>query len=157
VDRLNHVKIVSPDPDAIDRFLREVVDIPEGWPLGETAPPPAARVRSPARDAGGEFTVESVHEFRGNQGFGGRITGSTESRQFQILQGDRPHIWGIAIGTRHVEQAHQRCVERGIPCTEPALTGWGEGGIRFFFAEVGGIVFEVMRAESAGPAGASRP
>jgi hypothetical protein len=29
------------------------------------------------------------------------------------------------------------------------VTPWGTGGIRFFFVEVGGIVFEVMRAEAA--------
>jgi hypothetical protein len=28
MDRINHVKIVSPKPEAIDRFLREVVHIP---------------------------------------------------------------------------------------------------------------------------------
>ncbi len=82
--------------------------------------------------------------------FGGFITGSPESRQFQIFQGDVPKIWGVAIGTRHLERAHERCVERGIPCTEPAITPWGDDGtIHFFFAEVGGIVFEVMRAGSA--------
>lgn len=152
MDRLNHVKIVTPDPDAIDRFLREVLDIPEGWRLGD-APlaAPNRPVVSPARDENGEFTADSVQEFRGASGFGGRITGSIESKQFQILQGDRPHIWGIAIGTRHLERAHTRCVERGIPCTEPALTPWGKAGIRFFFAEVGGIVFEVMRAEESSP------
>lgn len=148
MDRLNHVKIVTPDPDAIDRFLREVLDIPEGWQLGDA--PPARPVASPARGPDGEFTADSVSAFRGATGFGGRITGSTESRQFQILHGDEPHVWGIAIGTRHLERAHERCVERGIPCTEPALTPWGDGGIRFFFAEVGGIVFEVMRAEDSG-------
>ena len=152
MDRINHVKIVSPDPGAIDRFLCEVVDIPEGWPLGPAADSRAGegQVRSPARDDDGNFTVDSVHEFRGASSFGGGfITGSTESRQFQILQGDRPHIWGVAIGTRNVERAHERCVERGIPCTEPAVTPWGDGGaITFFFAEVAGIVFEVMRAES---------
>jgi catechol 2,3-dioxygenase-like lactoylglutathione lyase family enzyme len=151
VDRLNHVKIVTPDPDAIDRFLREVVEIPEGWQLGDGPPgAPAAPFASPARDANGDFTAESVHAFRGSRG-GGRITGSTESRQFQILQGDKPHIWGIAIGTRHIERAHQRCVERGISCTTPAWMPWGAAGIRYFFAEVGGIVFEVMRAEESGP------
>jgi hypothetical protein len=154
LDRLNHVKIVTPDPDAVDRFLREVVDIPEGWPLGSD---PALRdaddppVGSAARDVDGEFTAESVRRFQGATAFAGHITGSTESRQFQILQGDKAHIWAVAIGSRHVERAHQRCVERGIPCTEPALTAWGTGGIRFFFAEVGGIVFEVMRAETSGP------
>lgn len=148
MDRLNHVKIVTPDPDAIDRFLREVLDIPEGWQLGDA--PLARPVVSPARGPDGEFTAASVNTFRGATGFGGRIAGSTESRQFQILHGDKPHIWGIAIGTRHLERAHERCVERDIPCTEPALTPWGDGGIRYFFAEVGGIVFEVMRAEDSG-------
>lgn len=149
MDRINHVKIVTPDPGAVDRFLREVVEIPTGWPLGPdegTSPP--VDVRSPARDAEGNFTDQGVEEFRGASSFaGGFITGSTESRQFQILKGDVPHIWGVAIGTRHLERAHHRCVERGIPCTDPAVTPWGEGAIRFFFAEVGGIVFEVMRAE----------
>ena len=149
MDRLNHVKIVTPDPAAIDRFLREVVDIPEGWPLGSlSADGGADAVRSPALDAGGNLTNDSVSAFRGSStSFGGFITGSTDSRQFQILEGAEPKIWGIAIGTRHLERAHERCVERGIPCTELQLTAWGESGtINFFFAEVGGIVFEVMRA-----------
>jgi Glyoxalase/Bleomycin resistance protein/Dioxygenase superfamily len=150
MDRLNHVKIVSPDPQAIDSFLREVLEIPEGWKLGDLAPP-AGPISSAARDAEGKLTVESVGAFRGSGGAGGMITGSTESRQFQILQGEKAHVWGVAIGTRHLERAHERCVQRGIPCTEPALTAWGEGGIRFFFAEVGGIIFEVMRAEPSGP------
>jgi hypothetical protein len=58
MDRINHVKIVSPDPEAIDRFLREIVQIPEGWKLGEPPdnyePPPS--IPSAARDATGEFT-----------------------------------------------------------------------------------------------------
>jgi catechol 2,3-dioxygenase-like lactoylglutathione lyase family enzyme len=150
VDRLNHVKIVTPDPEAIDSFLREVLEVPEGWKLGEMVPA-TGPASSPARGPDGEFTIETVSAFRGAGGLGGLITGSTESRQFQILQGEKAHVWGVAIGTRHLERAHERCVARGIPCTEPALTAWGDGGIRFFFAEVGGIVFEVMRAETAGP------
>jgi catechol 2,3-dioxygenase-like lactoylglutathione lyase family enzyme len=154
MDRINHVKIVTPDPDGVDRFLREVLDFPEGWAIG-TGPVPGASnapgVGSPARGPDGEFTADSVRVFQGATGFGGRITGSTESRQFQLLQGDKAHIWAVAIGSRHVERAHQRCVDRGIPCTEVRLTEWGDGGIRFFFAEVGGIVFEVMRSEASGP------
>jgi hypothetical protein len=159
MDRLNHVKIVTPDPEAVDRFLTEVVEVPRGWLLGGTpagdatsgeAPPsPPSSAESPL-GAEGRLTVESVMEFRGATEMEGFITGSTESRQFQILRGARPLIWGVAIGTRHLERAHERCVARGIPCTEPAVTAWGDGSIRFFFAEVGGIVFEVMRAE--GPA-----
>jgi catechol 2,3-dioxygenase-like lactoylglutathione lyase family enzyme len=151
MDRLNHVKIVTPDPDAVDRFLRDVLEVPEGWALGPPAEPgvPVQEVRSPARDDSGAFTMEGIARFRGADMSGGRITGSTESRQFQIFKAAKPHIWAVAIGTRHLERAHQRCVERGIPCTEPEVTAWGDGGaIRFFFAEVGGIVFEVLRAES---------
>ena len=150
MDRINHVKIVTPDPAAVDRFLREVVDIPEGWPLGSLDGVVPGDVRSPASDAQGNFTMDTIGEFRGSSAtFGGFITGSPESRQFQIFHGESPKVWAVAIGTRHLERAHERCVERGIPCTEPAVTPWGDGGsIGFFFAEVGGIVFEVMRAES---------
>lgn len=149
MDRINHVKIVSPDPEAIDRFLREVVQIPEGWQLGD--PPEgyeAPAVVSPARDADGNFTVDSVHDFRGASGFGGLITGSTESRQFQILTSDTPLVWAICIGTRYIERAHERCQERGIPATEITVADWNErDNIRNFFCVVGGIMFEVIRVE----------
>ena len=73
-----------------------------------------------------------------------------ESRQFQVYSGDTPQIWSVAIGTRHLERAHERCVASGIPCTEMHLVPWGENqGIRAFFAEVGGIVFEVLRVEAS--------
>jgi catechol 2,3-dioxygenase-like lactoylglutathione lyase family enzyme len=142
MDRINHVKIVTPDPEAVDRFLREVLDVPEGWVLGERPTPPQPVDR-------GELSMEQIQEFRGHSQFRGFITGSSNSRQFQILEGTTAHIWAVAIGTRHLERAHERCQEHGIPCTDPAVTGWGEGAIRFFFAEVGGILFEVMRAEDA--------
>jgi hypothetical protein len=150
MDRINHVKIVSPDPAAVDRFLREVVDLPEGWPLGSLdGYQPPAEVPSPARAASGDFTMESIMAFRGEtQVMGGYIVGDASSRQFQIFQGDEPKVWGVAIGTRDLEGAHARCIERGIACTDLQLTEWHDGGsIRFFFAEVGGIVFEVLRAE----------
>jgi hypothetical protein len=153
VDRINHVKIVSPDPGAVDRFLREVVDIPAGWPLGSLdGYEPPAQVRGPARAADdAALTMDGIMAFRGDtQVMGGFITGDPSSRQFQIFQGDQPKVWGVAIGTRDLEGAHARCVERDIPCTEVQLTEWHDGGaIRFFFAEVGGIVFEVLRAEAS--------
>ncbi len=153
MDRLNHVKIVSPDPEAVDRFLCEVLEIPKGWPLasmGEpAAAPAAARPERPLSPLGGQVSFERVTAYRGDDGTGGCITGSTESRQFQILRGERPHIWSVAIGTRHLERARERCLERGIPCSELNLVPWGAGSIRVFFAEVGGIVFEVMRVEAA--------
>jgi hypothetical protein len=101
---------------------------PEGY-----EPPPATP--SSARDAKGEFTLSSVHEIRGASGFGGVITGSPESRHFQLLRDDRAHIWAVAIGTRDIEGAHERCVAADIPCTDPGLVpGWGangEGSIRY--------------------------
>ena len=150
MDRVNHVKIVSPDPAAIETFLTQVLDIPAGWPLGELGPAPEVTVPSPARDADGTFTMDAVNRFRGSSAeglSGGVIVGDASSRQFQVFQGSKPHIWAVAVGTRHLERAHDRCEERGIACTPLQKTPWGEGAIEFFFAEVGGILFEVMRAE----------
>jgi len=152
MDRINHVKIVSPDPAAIKTFLTEVLEIPEGWPLGQLGQAPQSPVISPARDADGQFTGESVSDFRGASGeglSGGLIVGDVSSRQFQVLQGPKAHIWAVAVGTRHIERANERCKERGIPCTDVGKTPWGDGALEFFFAEVGGIVFEVLRAVSA--------
>jgi hypothetical protein len=151
VDRINHVKIATPDPRAVQRFLREVVDIPEGWPIGaaEALPLRPEPVVSGARDANGEFTPESVSAFRGTSELAGFIAGDTSSRQFQIIHAETPRIWGIAIGTRDFEGAYERAVERGIPCTPPDVVDWHDGdAIRFFFAEVGGVVFEVLRVEA---------
>ena len=143
MDRVNHVKIVTPEPEAVDRFLREVLDIPEGWKI-----PGAKRAAAHAAAAAPPVTWESVMTRRGDDGSGGFIAGSSESRQFQILRGAKPHIWSVAVGTRHIERAHQRCKERGIPCSDMQLVDWNEkDGIRAFFAEVGGIMFEVLRVE----------
>lgn len=143
MDRLNHVKIVTPDPEAVDRFLTEVLDIPEGWAI-----PGAKPARSYPALAPSPLDWPSVLRRRGDDGSGGRITGSSESKQFQILRGPEPRLWSVAIGTRHVERAHQRCKERGIPCSDLLLVDWNErDGVRAFFAEVGGILFEVMRVE----------
>ena len=151
MDRLNHVKLVTPQPEEVDRFLHEVLEVPEGWSFG-LGSPPAAGNSSPADTKAakpdGTLDWDDVMTYRGDNGTGGFITGSTQSRQFQIMRGPRAHVWGIAIGTRHVERAHSRCIERGIPCSEVQLVDWNEqDNIRAFFAEVGGIVFEVMRVE----------
>ena len=69
MDRVNHVKIVTPEPEAVDRFLREVLDIPEGWEIPRSADPgdhasPAVR----------EVTWERVLKLRGDDGSGGFIS-----------------------------------------------------------------------------------
>src|SRR5262245_24157940 len=143
MDRINHVKIVTPEPEAVDRFLREVLEIPAGWKI-----PGAKRAATHPPAQAGTVSWESLTARRGDDASGGYITGSTESRQFQILRGATPHIWSVAVGTRHIERAHQRCKERGIPCSDMQLVDWNErDGIRAFFAEVGGILFEVRRVE----------
>lgn len=148
MDRLNHVKIVTPEPEAVDRFLTEVVELPPGWKLGDLPDRRHVEVMSPARDANNEFTEASVLAFRGaTPGGGGHITGSAESRQFQILYGGHAHVWGVAISTRDLEGAHRRANELGYPVTEPNVINWGDGHLRYFFVEAGGIVFEVMRIE----------
>ena len=144
MDRINHVKIVTPEPEAVDRFLREVLEVPEGWVIPGARP---ARAHPPVK--ANPVTWESVIARRGDDGSGGFITGTPESRQFQILRGKQAHLWSIAVGTRHIERAHERCVERGIPCSDVQLVDWNErDGVRAFFAEVGGILFEVMRVEA---------
>jgi hypothetical protein len=143
MDRINHVKIVTPEPEAVDTFLREVLELPDGWRI-----PGAKRATSHAPVPAQPVTWESVLTRRGDDGSGGYITGSSESRQLQILRGPKAQIWSIAVGTRHIERAHQRCKERGIPCSDMQLVDWNEkDGIRAFFAEVGGILFEVLRVE----------
>ena len=149
MDRLNHVKIVTPDPEAVDRFLHEVLEIPKGWKLSAfKRGPTTVYPRTPEKPV----TWESVLARRGDDGSGGFITGSTESKQFQILRGPRAGIWSVAVGTRQIERAHARCLERGIPCSDMQLVDWNErDGVRAFFAEVGGIMFEVMRVEPKTP------
>jgi catechol 2,3-dioxygenase-like lactoylglutathione lyase family enzyme len=147
MDRINHVKILTPDPEAVNAFLTEVLDVPAGWSMGPIAGALPHEVPSAARDARGDLTIESVMEFRGVD-LGGFIAGTPESRQVQVLKSDRAAIWAVAVGTRNLEEAHARARARGIPCTDIDFTEWGEGGARYFFAEVGGVVFEVLRIES---------
>jgi hypothetical protein len=150
MDRLNHVKILTPDPEAVNSFLTEVLDVPDGFSIGPIVGASPDECRSPARDEHGNLTIESVVAFRGAD-LGGLIAGSTESRQVQILKSPRAAIWAIAVGTRNLEAAHARARARAIACTEIDATAWGEGAARYFFAEVGGVLFEVLRIEHGEP------
>jgi hypothetical protein len=148
MDRINHVKVTTPNPEIVDAFLRQVCDVPEGWPLGANSVPlgPDAPL-----GPGGELGPEVVTNTR-NSGEGldvtGFISGNTESRQFQILSSPTAQIWAICIGTRHIERAHERCAERGIPATPITVADWNErDNIRNFFCIVGGLMFEIIRVE----------
>jgi len=147
MDRINHVKLVTPEPELVDAFLREVCEIPEGWPLGD---------QSPARPGplaplgpGGELTMEDVAGRRLSGGTFGFIAGDEKSRQFQIFKSDGPAaFWAICIGTRNIEAAHEKCLARGVPATPITVADWNErDNIRNFFCIVGGLMFEVIRVE----------
>ena len=147
--RINHVKLVSPEPEAVDAFLREVAEIPAGFPL-----PPAARVSDSVTTAQHEpaatglVTMADVARARGADGTGGVIVGDEKSRQFQVLRGPEGRLWSVAIGIRDLEGAHRRAAERGLPVSEIGVVPFGEGtNVRYFFARVGGILFELMRVE----------
>ena len=148
MDRINHVKIRTPHPEIVDAFLRQVCEIPDGWPLGagSTAAPArrAARVRA-ARSTSPTMTGDPDADGSGPGGF---ITGDETSRQFQIFGSPTPRIWAICIGTRHIERAHERCLARGIPATPILVADWNErDNIRNFFCLVDGLTFEVIRVE----------
>ena len=49
MDRVNHVKIMSPDPEAVHAFLTEVLDVPTGWSMGPIVGAPPDDCPSPAR------------------------------------------------------------------------------------------------------------
>ena len=147
MDRINHVKLVTPEPAAVDAFLREVCDIPEGWPLGDRAGEPALAPDAPL-GPGGSLQAGDVFARRATTGTDGFIAGDTRSRQFQILRGDTPAFWAICISTRHIESVHEKCRLRGIPATPITVADWNErDNIRNFFCIVGGLMFEVIRVE----------
>ena len=149
MNRLNHVKIVSTDPEAVDRFLRLVAEVPAGWPLGA----PLAQAPRPPTPPLAEPTLASdaVAAARGSAQAIGFIVGDENSRQFQVLRGDASRIWGVAIGTRDVARAHKLCLEHGFEASPIDLTAWGSGqAVRFFFAQAGGVMFEVMSVEKPG-------
>lgn len=147
--RINHVKLVSPEPEAVAAFLREVAEIPAGFPI-----PPAERVpdrvtaaqSEPA--APGVVAMAEIARARGADDSGGVIVGDEKSRQFQVLRGPDAHLWSVAIGIRDLEGAHRRAQDRGLPVSEIAVVPFGAGQfVRYFFVRVGGLLFELMRVE----------
>ncbi len=145
--RINHVKIVTPQPAVVDAFLREVCDIPEGWALGSGE---IARHRAGAPlGPGGSLPDDIQVQKRQATGRGGFITGDASSRQFQIMESaTNDYFWAICISTRHVEDVHRKAIERGVPCTSIHVTDWSANdNIRFFFCEVGKLMFEIIRVE----------
>jgi len=159
---VNHIKLVTPDADAVNDFLTNIARIPEGRPvetLGGTGPfgmfgvgQPPSEPHPPHDDGSGYLSLEQVYTARGADGTGGYSVGELmTSRRFQVFRGEEPHIWSVAIGVPDLEAAHARCKEEGIPVSDiHVVTPFGTNErCRFLFARVGGIVFELMRREAA--------
>lgn len=149
--RINHVKLVCPNPGVINAFLTQVCDIPEGWPLGEGAHEVAP---GEPLGPGGDLAMTVIGEARNSSGGGGYIAGDPSSRQFQIFQGDPANFWAICISTRYVEDVYERAKARGVPCTPITVADWNErDNIVNFFCIVDGLMFEVIRVEPKNPQG----
>jgi hypothetical protein len=147
---IQHIKIVTPDVEAVETFLREVSGLPEGFAFegyGSSDPQGRTQPRAKEQPAGPELTWDDIAGLRGSSGQAGFISGSTASRQLQILPGETPGVWAIAIGTRDLEGAYAKCKERGLPMTEMDVTDFAGQKVRAFFVIVGGLTFEFMRVE----------
>jgi hypothetical protein len=149
LNRLNHIKLITPEPELVDAFLREVCDIPQGWALGERQDDNMLPVGGPL-GPGGELANPVVDALRGSITGGGFIAGNPQSRQFQILRNERSAMWAAAISTRDVDEVHRRCQARSVPVTPITDTNWSaHDNVRFFFCLVGGLLFEVLTFSSA--------
>lgn len=149
--RINHVKVVTPNPAVVNAFLTQVCDVPQGWPL--SADVPALGPEEPL-GPGGELGREVITERQRAGGSGGRgagggfIAGDPSSRQFQIFSSDHANFWAVCISTRYVEDVYERAVQRGVQCTPIDVADWNErDNIRNFFCIVDGLMFEVIRVE----------
>jgi hypothetical protein len=147
--RINHVKIVTPEPAVVDAFLREVCDVPEGWPLSADATPhPAGAPLGP----GGDLPDGEIDRRRPVTGPSGFITGDSSSRQVQILEGGPAAIWAMCVSTRDIEGVYERAKARGVPCSPVTVADWNErDNIRNFFCVVAGVMFEIIRVEPKAP------
>ncbi len=147
--RINHVKLVSPQPELINAFLTQVCDIPEGWPLG-----PGGDAVGPdvPLGPGGDLPMEAIGARRQTSGERGFIAGDPTSRQFQIFAGSTADFWAICISTRYIEDVYERAKARAVPCTPITVADWNEhDNIRNFFCIVGDLMWEIIRVEPKNP------
>jgi catechol 2,3-dioxygenase-like lactoylglutathione lyase family enzyme len=162
---VNHIKLVTPNPEEVNAFLEAVAGVPNSrvvetlggqGPLGMfgVGAPPTEK-HPPVDDGSGVLPLEQVYTTRGADGTGGFSVGDVESRRFQVFRGEEPHIWAVALSSADIEAAHERCKDHGYPVTDiHVVTPFGTPNVRcrFFFTRVGGITFELKRDEAA-PAG----
>ena len=147
MSRINHVKLVTPDPAGAVRFLTEVAGLPAGFEIPSDLVGPKA-TRNSQRSDPGRLTMDDIISLRGANGGPGFILGDVTSRQMQIISGDDAAAWAVAIGTADLDSAHERCKSDGYICTDQHIAPFvGGSQVRCFFAQVGGLTFEVMTIE----------
>ena len=78
MNRINHVKLTSPDPAAVAKFLTEIAQLPEGFDIPAEHIGPAAEWNPEPSD--GPFTMDDILAMRGADGHSGVIVGDEESR-----------------------------------------------------------------------------
>jgi len=158
---VNHIKMVTPNPEEVNEFLTAVANVPTSRkvePLGGQGPlgmfgvgQPPSEPHPPVDDGSGVLPLEQVYTTRGADGTGGFSVGQIDSRRFQVFRGEDPHIWAVALSAPDIEDAHEKCKQKGYPVTDiHVVTPFNTNDrCRFFFTRVGGITFELMRSEAA--------
>jgi len=149
--RIQHIKLIVPNPAVVRAFLTQVCEIPDGEefaPEGRdrTDPIPLDQPLGP----GGEITLEKdINPTLATEGPGTGdffIIGDISSRQFQIRSGAPGDVWAIVLASRDVEAVRERALARGIVCSpiEDYSIGLPQDD-RAFFCIVEGITFEILQ------------
>jgi len=157
-NRIQHIKLVAPNPAVVRAFLTQVCEIPEGdefAPEGRERPDPIP-VDQPLGPGEGTLTLQDITDQLATEGPGTggfHIVGDTASRQFQIRSGAPGDVWAIVIASRDVEAVRARAEARGIVCSpiEDYSIGLPQDD-RAFFCIVEGITFEVIQFVPKGSA-----
>jgi len=149
-NRIQHIKIVCPNPEVLRAFLTQVCDIPDDpGTIGWSAAGSMAISPDEPLGPGGEITLQEILAKNGSEGpgvGGGGIVGDTSSRQFQLISGAPGDVWAIVIGTRNVEEVRGRAVARGVVCSQiDQYSARGGQQDLAFFSIVEGITIEVLQ------------
>ena len=157
-NRIQHIKLIAPNPAVVRAFLTQVCDIPEVGefaPFGrdQSEPIPLDQPLGPGGeiDMARDINAKLATEGPGTGDF--FIVGDIASRQFQIRSGAPGDVWAIVIASRDVAAVRERAVARGIACTpvEDYSIGLPQDD-RAFFCIVEGITFEIIQFVAKGSA-----
>ena len=149
--RIQHIKLIVPNPAVVRAFLTQVCEIPEDdqfAPFGRDQAEPIS-LDQPL-GPGGEISLENdVNSKLATEGPGTGeffIVGDISSRQFQIRSGAPGDVWAIVLATRDVEAVRERAIARGIVCSpvEDYSIGLPQDD-RAFFCIVEGVTFEIIQ------------